>query len=203
MKTIRFLCLSLFSSLLSFVWTNQAPDVAQTDVPIQTDKREYQATYDPSSMLLSNDKQGAITYRPMAFKVKINISYTNRTGITVYIPTCQGRFRPNLEKKVKGKWVVAYGPGGRLCRGAPVRIEPGETYRDTFKVEAFWPRHNSNLDFFDEEIEGTYRLVYDLHDIYIFPMGREPDRLLPLEERISNEFRLIRQPYPYAKSPLR
>ncbi len=194
MKTTRFLCVALFSSLLSFVWTDQAPDPAQTDAPIQTDKREYQVTYEPSSMLLSNDKQGSVTYRPMAFKVNINISYTNRTGSTVYIPTCQGPLQPNLEKKVKGKWVVAYGPGGRMCRGAPVRIEPGETYRDTFKVEAFWPRRNSNLDFFDEEIEGAYRLVYDLHDIYVFPLGREPDRLLPLEERISNEFRLVRQP---------
>jgi len=194
MKTTRCLCLSLFSSLLSFVWTNHAPDLAQTDAPIQTDKPEYQVTYEPSSMLLSNDKQGSVTYRPKAFKVTINSTYTNRTGSTVYIPVCQVPSQPNLEKKVEGKWVVAYGPGGRLCRGVPVRIEPGETYRDTFKVEAFWPRQNGNLDFFDEEIEGTYRLVYDLHDIYIHPMGREPDRLLPLEERISNEFRLIRKP---------
>jgi hypothetical protein len=141
-------------------------------------------------MLLSNDKQGSDRYRPMAFKVTINTSYTNRTGGRVYLPVCIEPFQPNLEKKVGDKWVVVYGAGGRMCRGTPVRIEPGETYRDAFKMEAFWPRRNSNLDFHEKEIDGTYRLVREIYSNY--EMWREVE--LPLKERISNEFRLIKKP---------
>jgi hypothetical protein len=55
-------------------------------------------------------------------------------------------------------------------------------------MEAFLPGRVTNLDFLVEEIEGTYRLVRDFYRID--PSGRELE--LPLEERISNEFRLIR-----------
>jgi hypothetical protein len=190
MKTTRFLSLLLFSISLSFVEANRVPHLAQTDAPIQTDKQEYQVTYEPFSKLIPIDKQSSATYRPMAFKVTINTSYTNRTGSTVYLPVCIVPLQPMLEKKVGDKWIVAYTPGARRCRETPVRIEPGETYRDTFNMEAFLPGRNTNLDFRVKEIEGTYRLVRAFYRID--PSGRELN--LPLKERISNEFRLIRQP---------
>jgi hypothetical protein len=194
MKTSRYFCLSLFSILLSFVGANRKPHLAQTDAPIQTDKQEYQVTYEPFSGLLSSGgKHGSPKYKPMAYKVTIKTSYTNRTGGDVYLPVCTEPRLPWLEKKVEGKWILAYDPGARMCQRTPVRIEPGETYLDTFDVEAFLPGRDTNLDFLVEEIEGTYRLV---RAFYRINKGDPPWKTsdLPLEERVSNEFRLVRQP---------
>jgi hypothetical protein len=62
--------------------------------------------------------------------------------------------------------------------------------QQSVNMEAFLPGRNTNLDFRVKEIEGTYRLARGFYRID--QSGRELE--LPLKERISKEFQLIRQP---------
>jgi hypothetical protein len=138
------------------------------DAPIQTDKKIYKVAVTPQSV-----------------KFTINYNYENRTGGVVILPTCKRPYRPLLEKKVEGRWVTVVHPIELMCAGPPVRIEPGETYRDKFEVEAFLPGNNMHpeLKVDIQEIEGVYRLVH------VFTWQNQP---LPLEDRVSNEFKLTK-----------
>jgi hypothetical protein len=138
------------------------------DAPIQTDKKIYKV---------------AVTSQSVKFT--INYSYVNRTSRAVFLPTCRTPYRPLIEKKIEGRWVTVFQPVELMCAGPPVRIEPGEKYRDTFDVEAFLPGNNMHPEFKVDvrEIEGLYRLVH---------LFSGQDQILPMEERISNEFKLTR-----------
>jgi hypothetical protein len=138
------------------------------DAPIQTDKKVYKVAVTPRSV-----------------KFTINYSYVNRTAGAVFLPTCWRPYRPVIEKKVEGRWETVFQSAELMCAGPPVRIEPGEKYRDTFDVEAFLPGNNMHpkLKVDVREIEGVYRLVH------LFSGQGQP---LSLEDRISNEFKLAR-----------
>ena len=79
-----------------------------------------------------------------------------------------------LEKKVGDKWVVALGhppwPGPEEL----MSINPGGMSRGTWSIVF------RRL----KEVPGTYRIVLDLY-------GTEDGEMLQLEERVSNEFKLI------------
>jgi hypothetical protein len=134
----------------------------------------------------TEEKTYKVEVKPQSVKFMINYSYVNRTGDTVYLPTCVRPFRPLLEKKVEGRWVSAADSFEFMCIGPPVLIGPGETYYDSFQVEAFLPGNKTipKLKVDVGEIEGVYRLVH------VFE-GRD-HRRLPLEDRISNEFKLTK-----------
>jgi hypothetical protein len=163
----------LFVAILALVWRplpaervlaqdNEKP----VDAPIQTDKKTYKVE---------------ITQRSVKFT--INYSYVNRTSGVVILPSCKKPYRPSLEKKVGDRWTPAIDLMEPMCAGQPIRIGPGKTYRDTFKVEAFLPGNNirPELKVDVQEIEGVYRLVHVLSG---------QNRPLPLEARVSNEFTL-------------
>jgi hypothetical protein len=139
------------------------------DAPIRTDEKIYKVEVTPQSV-----------------KFMINYSYVNRTGDTVYLPTCVRPYRPLLEKKVEGRWMSAASSFEFMCVGPPVVIGPGETYQDSFQVEAFLPGNKivPELKVDVREIEGVYRLVHAFE-------GRD-HRRLPLEDRISNEFKITK-----------
>jgi hypothetical protein len=120
------------------------------------------------------------------------MSYTNRTGSTVYLMKCKTPSQPALEKKIGDKWVFAYAPIQLMCLEEPIRIKPGETYRDVFYMEAFKGK-NMAPNFQVKEVAGTYRLVRSFYKTFN-PKGDGTGlgELLPLEEGISNEFKLTR-----------
>jgi hypothetical protein len=142
------------------------------DAPIQTDKKVYKVTVTPQSV-----------------KFTINYTYVNRTAGAVFLPVCRSPYRPVIEKKNEGRWEPVFQPIELMCAQRPVRIEPGGKYRETFKVEAFLPGNNMHPKFEVDvrEIEGVYRLVH-LFSRHDQPAGSP----LPLEDRISNEFKLSR-----------
>jgi hypothetical protein len=189
--------LLLLSFLICVAQAGGAANIAQVEPPIRTDKQVYPVTHTSKSVPVSKSEH-AYSVLPV-IKVTIATSYTNRTGGAVYLPTCVEPSQPVLEKKLEGKWVVAYAAGERRCLGDPVRIEAGATYRDTFYVEAFL----INKDSFSsrlrvKEIPGTYRLVRSLYKTDPRTWGSggygrdaSISQLLPLRERISNEFKLI------------
>ena len=149
-------------------------DHAAEGAPIQTDRAEY-----------------TLSFTPQLAELSIGVRYVNRTGGRVYLETCHTPHPPVLEKRVGSEWVVAYRPAVLRCLGQPVVIRAGETYDYTFKVVAGRPGTNNFPQFEVAEIPGTYRLVWGLLDTWN-PDGPGPGlgRLLPLEQRVSNEFQI-------------
>jgi hypothetical protein len=195
MKIARYAYLLLLSLLTFVARTGDAANIAQTEPPIQTDKQAYSVTRASRFIPAKGNHAGSVA---PVIKVAIGVSYTNRTRATVYLPTCITPSQPALEKKVKGEWVVAFAWGERLCLGEPVRIEPGTTYQDVFHVEASLTDNDSDSSRLRvREIAGTYRLVRRFYktDPRTWASGGygrnvSLSQLLPLRERISNEFKL-------------
>jgi hypothetical protein len=116
------------------------------------------------------------------------MTFTNRTNGAVYLPVCKGVLPPHLEKRVNDEWVLAHAPIIPLCLGSPVKIKSGKSYRYIFKMQARLPTYEGP-GFYPEEVAGTYRLVWEIYETWTpdkYPLGK----LLPLEKRVSNEFRL-------------
>ena len=161
-----WLCLLIYAA-----WTEVSSGAAQTEAPIRTDKQEY-------SIVRTSDS---------TVRFKIKTTYTNRSQYTVYLPGCPSPSPPRLEKKVGDKWVVAYQQLENLCYRDPLPVKPGETYPDTLDISIFptggkmGPQLNPGI----KEIAGTYRIVRRIQRDY-----RASSPLLPLDERISNEFEL-------------
>src|SRR5262249_23017742 len=168
-QTLLVAILALVAQALSDGRISGQDKKKRVDAPIQTDEKTYKVEITPQSV-----------------KFMINYSYVNRTGDAVFLPTCVRPYRPLLEKKVEGRWTSAADSFEFMCVGPPVQIEPEKTYQDSFQVEAFLPGNNiiPKLKVDVREIEGVYRLVH------LFE-GQNHQRL-PLEERVSNEFKLTK-----------
>ena len=146
---------------------------ALTGAPIQTDSVVYHVRTTASS-----------------YEMVMDLRYTNPTRGRVYISTCHTPHPPVLEKWEGGEWVTAYAPVVLLCLGPPVVIERGERYRYTYRIMAA-RRPNAAPRWSVAEIPGTYRLEWHLLGTWT-PDGSEPGlgKLLPIEQRISNTFRI-------------
>lgn len=122
----------------------------------------------------------------------IEATYTNLTGKTVYIPGCHSPDPPVLEKWQEDKWVTAYAPVVLLCLGSPVIIGAGDVYAYTYRISAA-RTPNTSPRFEVAELPGTYRLVWRILSTWT-PHGPEPGlgKELPLEQRISNTFEIVR-----------
>lgn len=141
------------------------------DAAIQTDRLEYVLT--PSERLI---------------ETSIHLTYTNRTGAAVHIHSCGGPQPPRLEKQEQGRWVTALEPVMDLCLGLPITVAAGATYVHEYRLTAGVPGTTAFPHFEVASIPGTYRLVWDLYHEAV--PGSPPTGLLPLRERVSNEFRL-------------
>jgi hypothetical protein len=175
-KVTQYTPLLLLSLLACVAWKDDTPKIAQTDPPIRTDKQAYSVTYTPPPY--------------SAIKVTIKITYTNRTGGAVYLSGCPVPNLPTVEKKIEDKWITVLKHPRFMCYMDPIPIESGGTYEHMFHLRAYPPggdnrwRGSPVLPREMEKIAGTYRLVME-------EIERDDTSLLPLEERISNEFKLI------------
>ena len=157
-----------------------APDLA--DPAIRTDRREYGIRY--------GEARGE-----RFVDVPIGWRYTNRTAGPVYLAGC-GIPEPTPEKWVAGRWVAAYQPIRLLCLAPPTVLGPGAAHADTLGFTAGLPGSTAvGPELEVAEIPGTYRLVWEVYGDWVpdtaggHLWGR-PGRLVPLEERASNTFRL-------------
>lgn len=152
-----------------------ADRVAVADAPIRTDRAEYVAARSGGGVSLD-----------------IQIRYTNPTAGATWLSTCHGANPPVLEKLVGDSWVLAYDPPVPLCLGAPIVVRPGASFDDTFPVRAA-PRGTNRYPQFEvEPVAGTYRLVWDVYQGDGSELRRnEAPMLLPIEQRVSNTFRII------------
>lgn len=127
-------------------------------------------------------------------RLTIQMTYHNTTGKDVYLPTCRGPQPPRLQKEVDGSWVVAFAPNVLGCEAAPITVRAGDSYNYTFRILAGMPGTNYAPRFAVSEIPGTYRILWE---IFSGTAGnpsrpsttRDP---LPIEQQVSNTFRLVR-----------
>ena len=148
---------------------------AASEAPIRTDRAEYVA-----------DRAGG------GVSLDIPIRYVNPTQGPVWVSTCHSVYPPTLEKLVGDAWVPAYNEPVLLCLGVPIVIQAGASYEYTFRVRASPRGTNTYPQFELESVPGTYRLVWGVYegDGTGLAKGEEP-RLLPLDQRVSNSFRII------------
>lgn len=146
----------------------------------------------PGSTLITTDKP---SYRPRrtaeALELDIVTTFTNRTSDTVRLHPCGPSSQPSfsLEKWVDGAWKPAY---SQACPAIlmldPPKVAPGASRTDTARVRAMLGP-NTMPRFEADPIAGEYRLVYaQAYGSWLPNEGG--GELLPLEQRVSNTFRI-------------
>ena len=146
----------------------------------------------PSSPLVTTDRQ---SYRPRrtadALEIDIVTTFTNRTSDTVRLHPCGPSSQPSfsLEKWVDGAWKPAW---GQACPAIlmldPPKVAPGASRTDTARVRAMLAP-NAMPRFEVDPIGGSYRVVY-AQAYRSWRPNEGPGELLPLEQRVSNTFRI-------------
>jgi hypothetical protein len=127
---------------------------------------------------------------PDGFQGEIPYVFTNPTQSPVYIVNCNGFTRLTLEKRMGEQWVKAWEPIMEACLSEPIVVQPEQAYRAVIHVFAAHPAKDMHPKFFLDSVPGVYRLVWQdvlqTYDPDTYPFGDA----LPLEQRISNHFRL-------------
>jgi hypothetical protein len=98
---------------------------------------------------------------------------------------------PVLEKQLDGCWVSVYAPFVDLCEPTVRPIQSGEVYRSSLRVRVEQPGSRVAPSLPASDIAGTYRLVWNVYGWWRTGHAPTPDDLLPLEQRISNPFRIV------------
>jgi hypothetical protein len=146
----------------------------------------------PASPLITTDRESYRVRRTAeAIEVDIVTTFTNHTSDTVRLHPCGPQSQPAfmLEKWVNGAWTPAY---NQACPAIlmldPPRVAPHAQRTDTARVRAMLAP-NAMPRFEAEPIAGSYRVVYTQAYRSWLPDGG-PGELLPLEQRVSNTFRI-------------
>jgi hypothetical protein len=172
---IGFRCILLLGLSTQGCAPSSGTEQSQGNAPlIQTEQSNYTAEVGPRTAELT-----------------IRFRFTNRTGNTVYVAGCRGVDPPVLEKQLDGAWVSVYAPLVDLCEPTVHPIKPTEVYRSAFRVLAGLPGSRVAPKLQVPEIEGTYRLVWNIYGRWRSGHAPMPDDLLPVEQRTSNPFRIM------------
>ena len=146
----------------------------------------------PSSPLITTDAESYRTRRTAeALELDIVTTFTNRTGDTVRLHPCGSTSQPafSLEKWVDGAWTPAW---SQACPAIlmldPPKVAPGASRTDTARVRAMLAP-NAMPRFEVDPIAGSYRVVY-AQAYRSWRPNEGPGELLPLEQRVSNTFRI-------------
>lgn len=147
---------------------------------------------DPTPLLQTDEVAYALIEDETGFRTAIAYRYRNETGGPVYLSPCDGAVRPLLEMDRGGIWFPAWEPFVTGCEGEPVLVQPGAAYGDTLLVRGAPPDSNLLPVFVFPEIEGVYRLVLPRAYASHAEATSADGELLPLEQRVSNAFVLLR-----------
>ena len=141
--------------------------------------------------MITTDRQSYQVRRTAdAIEVDIVTTFTNHTNDTVRLHPC-GQSQPafTLEKWVDGAWQPAY---NQVCPAIlnlnPPSVAPHSARTDTARVRAMTGA-SAAPRFEAEPIAGTYRVVY-AQAYRTWRPNEGPGELLPMEQRVSNSFRL-------------
>ena len=144
-----------------------------------------------TSPVITTDRESYRVRRTAeAIEVDIVTTFTNRTSDTIRLHPC-GTSQPSfvLEKWTDGAWKPAY---SQACPAMlmldPPKVAPGASRTDTARVRGMLAP-NTMPRFEAEPIAGSYRVVYaQAYRSWVPNEG--PGELLPLEQRVSNTFRM-------------
>jgi hypothetical protein len=143
------------------------------DPPIRTSAEEY-----------------VLKTTSIGWETEIPFVYANRSGGPYYLVNCGGSYFYVLEKFVEGRWVVSWGPILPLCLSPVIRINAGATLADTVGIFAGFPGTKNGPQFQMPDPQGVYRIVVEA--LRSFDEDARPfGPMLPREQRVSNEFRLV------------
>jgi hypothetical protein len=140
------------------------------------------------AVLRTDSAEVSVQHRDFSYSAKIGFVYTNTTAKPVSMALC-GPVVPGLEKKIDGKWVVAYSPASLACRIIPdFTLAGGAVYRGVLDFAAFEPGHHYAPTLDVPSIDGIYRLRLD------FTEGTDATREGARRVKAtSNEFRMIQR----------
>jgi len=139
--------------------------------------------WDGEPLLQTEGFEFQVIHTSGRMEVTIPFSYTNHTGSKVLLSHCGGDVSPTLDMRRGDEWVTAWVPIRRACGSTPIQIKKGAEYRDTLRVYAHPFGSNTHPQFLFEDIEGTYRLRWNV----AYSERNSEAQPLPLEFRISNE----------------
>jgi len=167
---------------------------------VQSDSKETQSSMEnsvnepllrDSTPPFQTDQLGYILVSTLdGLEGEIPYVFTNPTQSPVYIVNCNGFTSLALEKRVGEQWVKAWEPVMEACLSEPIVVQPEQEYRAVIYVFAAHPANDIDPKFLVDSVPGVYRLVWHSilqnYDPDTYPFGEA----LPLEQRISNHFRL-------------
>ena len=173
---MQFSAMRLSALLLAVAACGAPPDLPRDAEPLlQTSALRYELTRDD-----------------LGYRTTLIYTFRNDTGAPVYLPNCQGDIRPVLQVQHRGAWFDAWTPFRTACVSDAVVIGAGDSLTDT--VAVFGAPAGSNVvpAFAFEDVEGVYRLLWDRALTRYDGVTVDPTALLPLSQRVSNRFVLVR-----------
>jgi len=125
------------------------------------------------------------------YQGRVEMQYTNRRSDSVYVVNCGGATAVKLERLVGGQWRSAYEPPVFNCVSQPIVVAPGATRRFTLLIGAGVAGSTIEPKWPFADVDGTYRIVWGQF-LSSYREDRQPrGDALPLEQRLSNRFRLV------------
>ena len=147
-------------------------------------------TRDVGALFQTDSLRYKLRASSMGYDGEIGVTFTNRTGETVYIVNCKQATAISLEKRMAGKWTKVWSPPIPLCLSPPITVAPGATYRTRVWIFGGYPGSNANPQFSVTDIAGEYRAVWgqvlSSYQTKSLPHGTP----LPIDRRVSNRFLL-------------
>lgn len=157
-------------------------------VPTENDgplERDANATFQTDSMSYG------LVRTSQEYQGRIEMQYTNRRSDSVYVANCGGATAVKLERLVAGQWRTAYEPLVFNCFSQPIVIAPGATRRFTLLIGAGVPGSAVEPRWPYADVDGTYRVVWGQF-LTSYREDRSPKGdALPLDQRLSNRFRVV------------
>lgn len=151
---------------------------------------QEQITRDVGALFQTDSLRYTLRAQSIGFDGEIGLTFTNRTGGTVYIVNCNEATAVSLEKRVAGQWETVWSPPIPLCLSQPITIAAGATYRTRIWIFGGYPGVNSYPKFSTTDIAGEYRAVWgqvlSSYQSDSLPFGTP----LPTDRRVSNRFML-------------
>ncbi len=147
--------------------------------------RDANAAFQTDSMTYS------LVRTTQEYQGRVEMQYTNRRSDSVYVVNCGGATAVKLERLVGGQWRSAYEPPVFNCFSQPIVVAPGATRRFTLLVGAGVTGSTIEPKWPFADVDGTYRIVWGQF-LSSYREDRQPKgEALPLEQRLSNRFRLV------------
>jgi len=140
-----------------------------------------------TASLRTDSAKVTVRHSRNVYVANIGFVYTNTTSGPVANSGCGFPPPPTLEKKVKGKWVLAYNPFYPMCLTKPDYVLPsGKSYHGVIPFTAYERGQNTSPTLEVDSIDGVYRLRWD------FVQGTDAtEEGARRVVSISNEFRMV------------